>query len=129
TAAVSAWSPSFNGTWYVPKTGKKGGESTALAFLQWITGDGYQNFLTETGRLPVLSGAQAPEWTGIQQEFATTYTGAKSLAFNAPLVGFSAQFPTIMSGVLSGQYSPTQAGRLAQQTLEQGAKAAHLSGW
>lgn len=129
TAAVSAWSPSFNGTWYVPKTGKKGNESTALAFLQWITTDGYQTFLTETGRLPVLSGAQAPAWTGIQQEFAASYAGPKSLAFNAPLVGFSAQFPTIMSGVLSGQYSPAQAGRLAQQTLAQGAKAAHLPGW
>ncbi|MEU1343908.1 ABC transporter substrate-binding protein [Streptomyces sp. NPDC005827] len=129
TGPVSAWSPSFNGTWYVPKTGRTGNESTALAFLQWITTDGYQKYLTETQRLPILSGAEAPRWTGIEQEIAASYTGTKSLAFNSDLVGFGAQFPVIMSGVLSGQYSPAQAGRLAQQAFEQGAKAAHLSGW
>lgn len=128
-STTSAWSPSFNGTWYVPKTGNADRESTALAFLQWITTDGYQTYLTATGRLPVLSGAQAPTPPGIQQEFANSYAGDKALAVNSNLVGFSAQFPTIMTGLLSGQYTPIQAGQLAQQALAQGARAAHLEGW
>jgi raffinose/stachyose/melibiose transport system substrate-binding protein len=129
SSATSAWSPSYNGTWYVPKTGKADRESTALAFIQWITTDGYQAYLTETGRFPALSGAQPPAWTGIQQEFATAYAGDKALAVNANLVGFSTQFPTLMTGLLSGQYTPAQAAELAQKSLEQGAKAAHLAGW
>lgn len=126
---TSAWSPSFNGTWYVPKTGKGDRESTALAFVQWITTDGYQAYLRDTGRFPALSGAQAGTPTGIQQQFADSYAGDKALAVNANLVGFSAQFPTIMTGLLSGQYTPAQAGQLAQKALAQGAKAAHLAGW
>jgi raffinose/stachyose/melibiose transport system substrate-binding protein len=129
SGTTSAWSPSFNGTWYVPKTGNADRENTALAFIQWVTTDGYQAYLTETGRFPALSGAQPPTWTGIQQEFAAAYSGDKALAVNANLVGFSAQFPTIMTGLLSGQYTPAQAAELAQKSLEQGAKAAHLTGW
>jgi raffinose/stachyose/melibiose transport system substrate-binding protein len=129
TGAVSAWSPSFNGTWYVPKTGNTASESTALAFIQWITTDGYQNYLTETGRVAALSNGSQSSFTGIQQQFADTYASDKSLAFNSDLVGFSAQFPTIMTGLLSGQYTPTKAGQLAQQALTQGATAAHLPGW
>jgi raffinose/stachyose/melibiose transport system substrate-binding protein len=128
-APTAAWSPSYNGTWYVPKTGNADRESTALAFIQWITGDGYPAFLKETGRFAVLSGAEAQMPPGIQQEFARTYAGDKSMAFNANLVGFSAQFPVLMTGLLSGQYTPAQVGELAQKSLEQGAKAARLAGW
>jgi raffinose/stachyose/melibiose transport system substrate-binding protein len=130
TSKTAAWSPSFNGTWYVPKTGDADRESTALAFLQWITTDGYQNYLTETKRIPALTGAQsAAKPSGLEQEFATTYAGDKALAVNANLVGFGAQFPTLMTGLLSGQYTPAQVGELAQKALEQGAKSARLAGW
>ncbi|WP_432974811.1 ABC transporter substrate-binding protein [Dactylosporangium sp. CA-233914] len=128
-STTSAWSPSFNGTWYVPKTGNADRESTALAFIQWITTDGYQNYLTETKRFPALSGAQAATPTGIEEDFARAYASDKALAVNANLVGFSAQFPTLMSGLLSGQYTPAQTGQLAQKALEQGAKSAKLTGW
>ncbi|MEV6301312.1 extracellular solute-binding protein [Actinoplanes sp. NPDC051861] len=129
TTTTSAWSPSFNGTWYVPKTGKSDRESTALAFLQWITTEGYQDYLTDTKRFPALSGAQAATATGIEKEFTDAYNADKALAVNANLVGFSAQFPTLMSGVLSGQYTPVEAGQLAQKALTQGATAAQLAGW
>jgi raffinose/stachyose/melibiose transport system substrate-binding protein len=129
TGATSAWSPSYNGTWYLPKTGNADRESTALAFLQWITTDGYQAYLTQTQRFPALSGAQAAAPTGLVQEFTKSYAGPKALAVNSNLVGFSAQFPTIMTGVLSGQYTPLQAGQLAQKALAQGAKAARMAGW
>ena len=89
TSTASAWSPSFNGTWYVPKTGKTDRESTALAFIQWITTDGYQAYLKETGRFPALSGAEPATPSGIEQEFAASYAGDKSLAVNSNLVGFS----------------------------------------
>ena len=127
--STSAWSPSFNGTWYVPKTAHSDQESTALAFIQWVTTDYYQTYLTDTGRFPALTGATPPTWQGIQKEFAAAYDGPKSLAVNASLVGFSAQFPTIMTGVLSGQYTPAQAGDLAQKALAQGAQAAKVPGW
>jgi raffinose/stachyose/melibiose transport system substrate-binding protein len=94
-----------------------------------VTTDYYQTFLTDTGRFPALTGATPPTWEGIQKEFAAAYDGPKALAVNANLVGFSAQFPTIMSGVLSGQYTPEQAGDLAQKALTQGAQAAKLPGW
>ncbi|HUR01836.1 MAG TPA: carbohydrate ABC transporter substrate-binding protein [Nonomuraea sp.] len=128
-STTSAWSPSYNGTWYAPKTGNADRESTALAFLQWVTTDGYPAYLQETGRFPALSGAKVETPSGIQQEFADAYAGDKSLAFNSNLVGFSTQFPTLMTGLLSGQKTPVQVGRLAQKALEQGAKAAHLTGW
>ncbi|SHN14812.1 ABC transporter substrate-binding protein [Cryptosporangium aurantiacum] len=129
TTTTSAWSPSFNGTWYVPKTGDADRQSTALAFIQWITTDGYQEYLTETKRFPALSGAKAAEPVGIEKDFATAYDGDKALAVNASLVGFGAQFPTLMTGLLSGQNTPAEVGELAQKALEQGAKSAQLAGW
>jgi raffinose/stachyose/melibiose transport system substrate-binding protein len=45
--AVSAWAPNVAGTWYVPKTGDTKRESSALAFIQWVTDKGYQDFVNQ----------------------------------------------------------------------------------
>lgn len=128
--ANAVWAPSVSGTWYVPRTGDTAKESSALAFVQWITSAGYQDYVNAQQSFPILSGFKAPDNTPmIQQQIQAAYEANRSLAFNTNLVGFNSQFATWTTGLLSGQYSPQQVGGLAQKALAQGAKTAELPGW
>lgn len=128
--AVSAWAPNLSGTWYVPKTGDDAKESTALAFIQYATGEGYQDYVNATKTFPVLDGATPP--TGVQglaQQVADAYKDSSELAFNSNLPGFNAQFATYLTGILSGSDTPADAAKKSQKAFEQGAEVAGLPGW
>ena len=129
--AVSAWAPNVAGTWYVPKTGDAKRESTALAFVQWATDKGYQEFVNQSGTFPVLEGAQPPAggYQGVHQELKAAYDKSTAFAFNSNLTGFNSAFPNYMTGLLSGSETPESVAKKSQTTFEQAAKAAGLPGW
>ncbi|MFI1736034.1 ABC transporter substrate-binding protein [Streptomyces acidicola] len=128
--ATAVWAPNVSGTWFVPKSDSTDKQSTALAFIQWITGDGYKDYVDAQQSFPILSGATTPSnYPELQKEIQKSYESSRSLAFNTNLVGFNAQFPVYASGLLSGQYTPAEVGKLAQKALAQGAKTANLAGW
>lgn len=127
---VSAWAPNLSGTWYVPKTGDEAKESTALAFIQYATGAGYQDYVDATKTFPVLEGAVAPTGAqGLVQEVADAYKNSTALAFNSNLPGFNAQFAAYLTGILSDSETPTDGAKKGQSAFEQAAKAASLPGW
>jgi raffinose/stachyose/melibiose transport system substrate-binding protein len=127
--AVSAWAPNVAGTWYVPKTGDADRESTALAFIQWATGEGYQGFVDESGTFPVLEGADSPDVVGFRAEVQAAYEDSTAYAFNSNLVGFNSEFPNYMTGILSDSLTPEEAAASAQTAFAQAAQAAGLPGW
>ncbi|MFD5315340.1 ABC transporter substrate-binding protein [Streptomyces sp. NPDC127098] len=129
--AVSAWAPNVAGTWYVPRTGDAERESTALAFIQWATDEGYQDFVDESGTFPVLAGAEPPAggYTGVREELRAAYEDSTALAFNSNLSGFNAEFPNHMTGLLSGSETPESVANRSQTVFEQAARAAGLPGW
>jgi raffinose/stachyose/melibiose transport system substrate-binding protein len=129
--AVSAWAPNVAGTWYVPRTGDAERESTALAFIEWVTGEGYQAFVDESGTFPVLEGADPPAGgiTGVRQELKEAYETSTAFAFNSNLSGFNTEFPNYITGMLSGSETPQSVAERAQTVFEQAASAAGLPGW
>ncbi|WP_158563840.1 ABC transporter substrate-binding protein [Jiangella anatolica] len=129
--AVSAWAPNVAGTWYVPKTGDAERESTALAFIQWVTGDGYQDFVDESGTFPVLEGAEPPASgiTGVREELQRAFEDSTAYAFNSDLIGFNSEFANYMTGLLSGSETPESIAERSQTAFEQAARAAGLPGW
>jgi raffinose/stachyose/melibiose transport system substrate-binding protein len=129
--AVSVWAPNVAGTWYVPKTGDAERESTALAFIDWATGDGYQGFVDEAGTFPIMEGADPPA-SGIEYlaaDFKDAFEASTASAFNSNLSGFNAEFGNLMTGLLSGTETPESAAEKAQSLFEQAAKAAGMPGW
>ncbi|MFF7984190.1 ABC transporter substrate-binding protein [Streptomyces sp. NPDC007901] len=129
-APVAAWAPNVSGTWYVPKTGDARRQSTALAFIKYATGEGYQQYIDESKTPPLLSGFEEPSGVQhLQQQITDAYKRNSALAFNTDLVGFSDRFPTYTTGILSGQEAPQGVGKKAQTAFEQGAEAAGLPGW
>ncbi|MFJ9005458.1 ABC transporter substrate-binding protein [Streptomyces canus] len=127
---IASWAPNVSGTWYVPKSGDAGRQSTALAFIKYATGEGYQQYIDESKTAPLLSGFKEPSGVQhLQQQITAAYEGNSALAFNTDLVGFSDRFPTYTTGILSGQETPQGVGKKAQTAFEQGAKAAGLQGW
>jgi raffinose/stachyose/melibiose transport system substrate-binding protein len=131
TGAVSAWAPNVAGTWYVPKTGDAQREATALAFIQWATGEGYQEFVNESGTFPVLDGAEPPAggYTGVREELRAAYEKSTAFAFNSNLPGFNSEFANYLTGMLSGSETPESVAQRSQTAFEQAAKAAGLPGW
>lgn len=129
--AVSIWAPNVAGTWYVPKTGDTDRESSALAFIQYATGDGYQEYVDESGTFPLLQGAQPPKggYTGLAKDFYDAYEDSTAYAFNSNLSGFNSAFPNYMTGILGGSETPEGAAQKSQKVFEQAAKAAKLPGW
>lgn len=128
--AVSAWAPNLSGTWYVPKTGNDAKESTALAFIQYATGAGYQDYVNATKTFPVLEGATLPEGgQGLTQQVEAAYKDSTQLAFNSNLPGFNAAFANYLTGILSGSETPADGAKKSQKVFKQAATAAHLPGW
>ena len=128
---VSAWAPNVAGTWYVPKTGDAERESTALAFIQWATDEGYQEFVNQSGTFPVLDGAQPPAGgiTGVHEELKAAYDKSTAYAFNSNVPGFNSEFANYVTGLLSGTETPESVAKRSQTAFEQAAKAAGLAGW
>lgn len=128
---TAAWAPALGGTWYAPKTGDADTESTALAFIQYATGDGYQTFVDESGTFPLLEGAEPPAggYQTLSQEIADAYNADSAIAFNSNLVGFGSKFADYLTALLSGGQVTDSIGENAQKVFEQAAKAAQLPGW
>jgi raffinose/stachyose/melibiose transport system substrate-binding protein len=130
TQPAAAFSPSLAGTYYVVKTGNQANEQASLKFVKWATSSGYQKTIDEGQFAPVIKGFKSPaSFTGLRAEFQKTLSAKSSLVFNSSLPGFGNDFPSTMTGVLSGQQTPQQAGVSSQQQLQQGASAAGLKGW
>ncbi|HEY9329162.1 MAG TPA: extracellular solute-binding protein [Streptomyces sp.] len=127
---VATWAPNVSGTWYVPRSGDEKRQSTALSFIKYATGEGYQQYVDESKTAPLLAGFKDPaEVQQLQQQITEAYKTDAALAFNTNLVGFSSQFPAYTTGILSGQESPEAVARKAQTAFEQGATSAGLPGW
>ncbi|WP_143059740.1 hypothetical protein [Streptomyces melanosporofaciens] len=127
---VATWAPNVSGTWYVPKSGDARRQSTALAFIKYATGEGYQQYVDESKTAPLFSGFEEPSGVqGLQQQITAAYKGNSALAFNTDLVDFSDRFLTYTAGILSGQETPQGWGKKARTAFAQGAKAADLPGW
>lgn len=121
-----AWfSASPFGTYYLPKTGDVTREEAALDFVKWVTGDGYQPYVTESSEPPVLQGYEAPPLRDIMVALDAAY---KKGVPATDIVGWT-NFDTLMGRLLANQLTPQEVADQMQITVEQQSQAAGLPGW
>lgn len=116
------------GTYYLPKTGNAEKEAAALDFIRFVTGEGYQAFVEESGLPPVQSGAAMPS------TMRPLITQVKEAADRGIAPFYSSTIPTgtydvIVNQLLAGQLEPQQAADQLAITVEQLSRAQGMPGW
>lgn len=118
------------GTYYLPKTGNAGREAAALAFLKYMTGPAYADYVTAAAMIPTLKDVPTPE--GIPapmkqiQEAVEKDGTANPIWVALPGITDLVNYP---GQLINGDLTPQSAVELLQKQAEQGAKAANLPAW
>lgn len=118
------------GTYYLPKTGDAAHEAGAFAFLDFITGPAYEEYIAASKQIPTLDGVATPEdlpdaWKAIQAAVAE-YGAVPPIWASLPGITDLINYP---GRVITGELTPQQAVDLLQQQAEQGAAEAGLPAW
>ncbi|MFT4212923.1 MAG: ABC transporter substrate-binding protein [Microbacterium sp.] len=111
------------GTFYVPETGDSDKERVALDFIEFATGQGYQDYVDEATSIPTLDTATTPEMQGLWQEVADQYEASASLGINAGIPGFGNIGDETMK-LTAGQSTPQQVADNMQAYYDQAVAAA-----
>jgi raffinose/stachyose/melibiose transport system substrate-binding protein len=116
--------------YYVPKTGKADHEAGAMAFIRFITGPAYADYVVASNQLPILSGVDVPAklpamWKTIQA--AVVKYGQVPPIWGA-LPGISDLVP-YNQRLIMGELTPQAAVDLLQKEAAQGSKSAGLPTW
>ena len=107
------------GSYFLPKTGKADQEAAAKGFIDWITSDGYQAYVTAGQFAPTLSTATAPQATGLYADMNNMLASPnKTLGFNSSIPGFG-NFGAISVKVLVGQATAQQGADQFQTFIDQ----------
>lgn len=117
TQPVASFAPSPLGTYYVPKTGDETKQRAALDFIEFATGEGYQDYVNEAGIIPTLSGVETPGLQQLWLDVQNSMDGA-ALMVNSAIPGFSV-FGEETAALLAGQETPQQVGDNMQASFEQ----------
>lgn len=123
TKAVTTYAPSPLGTYYVPSTGDSQKERAAVDFIEFVTGDGYADYVAEAKIIPTLSGVTTPELQGLLQDVKKAYDQGSTLSFNSEIPGFG-NFGPESSKLLAAQETPQQTAKKMQAFYQQAAAAA-----
>lgn len=116
--------------YYVPKTGKADHEQGAFAFIRYITGPAYTDFVVASGQVPILSGVDAPStlpalWKSISaavQQYGQVPPIWGALPGISDLVNYPGQ-------LIMGELTPQSAADLLQKEAALGAEQAGLPTW
>ena len=116
---LTAYSPSLQGTYFVPKTGDATKEAAAQDFINWVTGAGYQDYVDAAKIVPTMSTATAPALTGMYADLNTMLSApGAAISFNSSIPGFG-NFGKIAAKVLVGQSTPQQGADEFQTFIDQ----------
>lgn len=118
------------GTYYVPLTGEDDKEEGALAFIRFVTGDAYADYVAASRQLPTLKGVDVPDgvpapWLAVQ-DAVTEYGAVPPIWVPLPGITDLVNYP---GQVIIGELTPQQAVDLLQSQAEQGAASAGLPAW
>lgn len=106
---IASYSPGSYGSYFLPKTGDSTKQRAAADFIQYITGKGYQSYVTAANIVPTLSTATAPSLTGMYASMRSMLTAPTSvIAWNNSIPGFG-NFGKIAVSVVAGQVTPQKA--------------------
>jgi len=115
----AAYVASLMGTFFAPKTGDTTQERAAVDFIDWVTTEGYQDYVDAAQIAPTMSTATAPEMTGLYADMNDMLLAeGRTLAFNSSIPGFG-NFGKIAVKVLVGQSTPQEGADEFQTFIDQ----------
>ncbi len=127
---VVSWQTVGAGAFYAPKTGDAEKEAAALAFIDWVTGPGYQDFLTESKQFPILEGYETPpDVPDVLQEANAAFLEAGVPQFQQTLLAQYGSFEQFLSEMLTGAKTPAQVGEALNAEFQRSAKSLGLPGF
>ncbi|MFF0700022.1 ABC transporter substrate-binding protein [Streptomyces tendae] len=131
SASATTWfGPAPLGSYYAPKTGNSARETSARKFIEYATGDGYQQLVDDAKAFPVIDGYKTPSGISpLKQEFKDAYDSGSTIGFATDVIGFSDSFQTEMGKLLNKQETPEELVKNVQANVERASKAAGIDGW
>ncbi|MCV2394347.1 ABC transporter substrate-binding protein [Actinotalea sp. M2MS4P-6] len=120
---IGSYSASPIGSYFVPSTGDATKEAAAKDFIDWITTEGYQDYVDEAQAVPTLTNATTPDLGGLYASLADVLMDPSTTpAFNQSVPGFGS-FGQVSVSVLVGQASPQEAADTWQAYVDQAIEA------
>jgi raffinose/stachyose/melibiose transport system substrate-binding protein len=120
-----SWTTGQVGVYEVPINKDPKQQEAALAFVRWITGDGYQQYLDDSGDLPVLEGFQPPKSVSsvlLEANKAFEEEGVVGFGTNLKHAGYG-DIGTDLSAMLLGKKTIEQVAAATQKAWETADKA------
>ncbi|MFT4211192.1 MAG: ABC transporter substrate-binding protein [Microbacterium sp.] len=121
---LGSYAPGPQGTYFVPDTGDSTKERAAADFIEWVTTEGYQDYVDAGQVVPTLSTATAPEFTGLYAQAADLLAADdKSPSVNMTVPGWG-NYSKVAMKVLAGQSTAQEAADEFQTYIDQARAAA-----
>jgi raffinose/stachyose/melibiose transport system substrate-binding protein len=120
-----SWTTGQVGVYEVPINKDPKKQEAALAFVRWITSDGYQQYLDDSGDLPVLEGFEAPSSVSkvlLEANAAFEKAGVVSFGTNLKHAGYG-DVGTDLSAMVLGKKTVQQVAEATQHNWETAEKA------
>lgn len=117
--ATASYSPSSSGSYLLPKTGDATKQRAAADFIEFVTGEGYADYVKDAQIVPTFTGIAVPTFDGMYQTVAELLESPDATpAFNMSVPGFG-NFGKLAVSVLVGQSTPQRASDDWQKFVDQ----------
>lgn len=119
------------GSYLIPKTGDSAREAAALEFVRFITGEGYPNYIQESGTFPIIKDVAGPEGaSALLQEIKAAYdTEPRRVLIGSNIPAGYPNGLSIFSQLMVGQITAEEMATRLQQDFEIAAQTMGLSGF
>jgi raffinose/stachyose/melibiose transport system substrate-binding protein len=123
---VAMWTVSQAGSYQVPVNKDPLKQAAALAFVRYVTGEGYGSYLEASGDLPILEGFPEPSTvTETRRELDAALKRDSVPMYNTQFKYFPGPYHVWMNEMLTtGSKSPEDIGRAMQEAWDAAAAAA-----
>lgn len=122
---LAFWTVGQTGTYEVPVNNDPVRQAGALAFIRYATGEGYQEYLDESGDLPVIEGFEPPaNVSPVRQQLYDRLLGGAVQFFGSTLQYPKGDWHVYLNELLLGAKTPEDVGRAMQDAWDAAAAAA-----
>lgn len=127
---VVSWQTTGTGSIYAPITGDEESEALARDFIDWATGDGYEQYLAESLQFPIIQEHETPaDVPLVSQEANTLFLENGVPQYQQTLVATYGAFESYLSEMVSGQITPLQVMERMDTEFQRSARLLGIPGF
>lgn len=127
---VVSWQTVGAGAVYAPITGDAAREEAARAFIDWATGEGYEQFLINSKQFPILVGYDTPpDVPQVLIEANEAFLAEGAPQYQQTLLATYGAFETYLSEMVSGQITPEEVMQRMDTEFQRSARLLGLPGF